>query len=144
MQNTSVWPFPLSYAHATFMLRKAWLEREGTFVFFPVLGGEVTGSVGLHRRGTGDEYTLGYMFGERFWGQGVASEAVPAVCRFGFQQLRAKVIHAEVAADNPASARVLLKSGFEELAERREGYSRARNAATDLRVFRLAKERMAG
>jgi RimJ/RimL family protein N-acetyltransferase len=141
---TSVWPYPLSYAHATFMLRKAWLEAEGTFVFFPVLAGEVTGSIGLHPTGQGPDYNLGYMLGERFWGQGVASEIVPAVCRFGFRQLGASVIHAEVAADNPASARVLLNSGFDELPERRPGFSRARGAATELRVFALNKERLAG
>jgi RimJ/RimL family protein N-acetyltransferase len=144
MQNTSVWPYPLSFAHTTFMLKKAWLEPEGTFVFFPVLNGQITGSVGLHRRGSSAEYTLGYMLGQRFWGQGLASEAVASICRFGFRQLRAQMIHAEVAADNPASGRVLLKNSFEELPARRPGFSRARGAVTELRVFRLPHERLAG
>lgn len=51
---------------------------------------------------------LGYLFGERFWGRGYASEVVAGVVT----ALLKTAINAGVSRANPASARVLVKAGF--------------------------------
>ena len=61
------------------------------------------------------EGKLGYWFDRRVWGRGFASEAAAAVVRFAFAEVGLRQLRAGHAADNPASARVLLKLGFEPL-----------------------------
>jgi RimJ/RimL family protein N-acetyltransferase len=56
--------------------------------------------------------TLGYWLGEEFWRRGIMTEAVSAVTDFCFDNFPLRRIAAEVFANNPASARVLEKSGF--------------------------------
>lgn len=47
-----------------------------------------------------------------YWGQGYAAEAVKQILYFGFTELKLHRIEAGCAADNIASARVLLKAGM--------------------------------
>lgn len=56
---------------------------------------------------------LGYWFDRSVWGRGFASEAAAAVARFAFAEAGLKQLRAGHAADNAASAKVLLKLGFE-------------------------------
>ncbi|OEO29959.1 GNAT family N-acetyltransferase [Devosia insulae DS-56] len=58
---------------------------------------------------------LGYWFDRGVWGRGFASEAAAAVVRFAFAEAGLKQLQAGHAADNAASAKVLLKLGFEPL-----------------------------
>ncbi len=55
---------------------------------------------------------LGYWLGEEFWDRGIMTSAVQAICSWAFQNLRIHRIQAEVFEWNPASMRVLEKSGF--------------------------------
>jgi RimJ/RimL family protein N-acetyltransferase len=55
---------------------------------------------------------LGYWLAVPFWGQGLMSEAVGTVVDFGFQTLGLDGIVAGFFADNPASGRILSKTGF--------------------------------
>ncbi|RQW79761.1 MAG: N-acetyltransferase [Methanothrix sp.] len=55
---------------------------------------------------------LGYWLAEPFWGRGIMTEAVKAVSEYGLETLGFSRIYAEPYATNPASARVLEKSGF--------------------------------
>jgi len=57
-------------------------------------------------------FTLGYVVGRKYWGKGIATEAVKQVLKFGFNKLKLKKIVADNDEDNPASARVLEKNGF--------------------------------
>lgn len=125
MRNTSLWPYPLSYAHTLFMVDKLSPTSTTDPVFAVVKNGELAGSIGLHERQHG-LYTIGYMLGCRFWGQGIASEIVPAICQFGFKQLRVQQILGEVYTDNPGSQRVLQKLGFTLRPGTSMGYSTAR------------------
>lgn len=72
--------------------------------------GTLIGSVGIG----GQPRTIGYLFGKRHWGKGYASEALgaflPAALEH-FPQLEA--VDGHVYDDNPASAHVLRKLGFE-------------------------------
>ena len=55
---------------------------------------------------------LGYWLGERFWGKGIMSRAVAAFCDYAFNVFPLIRIFARVYDTNPASAKVLRKSGF--------------------------------
>lgn len=76
--------------------------------------GAAAGGIGLHFQG--DIYRLtafvGYWLGRDHWGRGIATEALAAVCAYGFARRPLQRIEARVLAWNPASARVLEKAGF--------------------------------
>lgn len=55
---------------------------------------------------------VGYWLGQRFWGQGYAGEAVPAVMRYARESLMCRALDAIVFEDNRASAHLLMKCGF--------------------------------
>ena len=71
---------------------------------------------------TGD---LGYWVGRRYWGHGVATEAVARLARWAMANLDLDHLVAHVAIDNPASAAVLRRAGFRETG-RSEGVFLAR------------------
>ena len=56
---------------------------------------------------------VGYWLGREFWGRGIASEALAAFLEI----VRERPLHATVAHHNPASMRVLEKSGFRRVRE---------------------------
>lgn len=62
---------------------------------------------------------IGYWLARPYWGRGIMTGVVRGLCDHAFAQLGLVKITAHVFADNPASARVLLKCGFEQ-----EGYLR--------------------
>lgn len=64
---------------------------------------------------------IGYALARRFWRNGYAAEAVPAVLRFSFQSLGLHRIEADVDPHNHASIRCLERLGFQ-----KEGYARER------------------
>ena len=55
---------------------------------------------------------IGYGILEEYQGQGYATEAVQAVCRWAFQHPEVNALEAETAPENAASQRVLEKCGF--------------------------------
>lgn len=57
--------------------------------------------------------SLGYRIGERFSGQGCATQAVALVCRTAQYELHLHQITAMTTVQNVGSQRVLVKSGFE-------------------------------
>jgi len=56
---------------------------------------------------------MGYTIARAYWGQGLATEAVRAVVQFGFEKMELIRIEAVVLPENLASARVLIKAGFQ-------------------------------
>jgi ribosomal-protein-alanine N-acetyltransferase len=62
--------------------------------------------------GSGVGIRLGYMLAESAWGQGLGSELVEGFVAWCRAQTEIRSIIAGVAADNPASIRILEKSGF--------------------------------
>ena len=56
---------------------------------------------------------LGYWLGEEFWGRGVMTEAVSAFVGYSFEEFSLYRIFAKAFSNNPASARVLEKAGFD-------------------------------
>ncbi len=65
---------------------------------------------------------LGYDLTRAYWGQGIGSEAVREIIRFGFERMHLNRIEAETIEDNHESVRMLEKIGFTREGIRR-GYS---------------------
>jgi RimJ/RimL family protein N-acetyltransferase len=87
-------------------------------------GAEVMGLVALEHMGSGQS-KLGYWVVPVFWNTGLASRAVAALLEANPQGCRS--VFATVFQDNPASARVLIRNGFDYLGDA-EAFSVARNA----------------
>ena len=73
---------------------------------------EVVGAIGLNLGGSNDA-ELGYWLGASYWGSGYVTEAAKRIIIFAFNELELNCIKARVLSRNPASGRVLLKSGFQ-------------------------------
>ena len=73
--------------------------------------GELLGIVGLYRMSTTDA-EVGWATAAAARGQGVAAEAVAALCRWGFGALGLARLEAQVAVGNWGSRRVAEKAGF--------------------------------
>lgn len=59
-----------------------------------------------------DSAEIGYVIHPSYWGRGIATEAVDAVIRFGFQRLELNRIEARFMEGNTASRRVMEKNGM--------------------------------
>ena len=66
--------------------------------------------------------SIGYDLAQAYWGQGIMTEALRAIIRFGFDHMKLHRVEADVSADNPASMRVLEKLGFKFEGRLREQY----------------------
>lgn len=110
-------PFPYTEAHADEWLSLAvppdgalsannWAIRDAT--------GRQIGGIGFSPSAKGQAHAaeLGYWLAADYWGRGIATEAVQAVCDYGFQHLGLARITAAIFTGNDASARVLEKCGF--------------------------------
>jgi RimJ/RimL family protein N-acetyltransferase len=79
-----------------------------------VVGGMAAGGIGI--RPLDDVYRktaeIGYWLAEPFWGKGIVTDAVRALVPVAFERTGAKRIQAGIFSNNPASMRVLEKSGF--------------------------------
>lgn len=105
-------PFPYTLAHAEeFIARQVSGPADGTCVFAIGGGAGLMGVIGLHPDEAGT-LELGYWLGEPFWGAGYATEAAGRVLAFADGELEAETVTAGHFFDNPASGRVLRKTGF--------------------------------
>jgi [ribosomal protein S5]-alanine N-acetyltransferase len=95
-------------------------EADRRHAFGVFLGGELVGRIALSQifRGIFQNAYLGYSIGERWNGQGLATEAVGVAVAFGFGDLGLHRVQAAVMPRNAGSIRVLEKNGFRE-----EGYA---------------------
>jgi ribosomal-protein-alanine N-acetyltransferase len=105
---TSDIPYPFSPSQAV-----GWLKPvRGEARFAIELEGNLIGGAGYYRRPSGVA-ELGFWLGRPWWGQGYATEATRAVVGYGLANSRLPGFSSAHFIDNPASARVLAKLGFE-------------------------------
>jgi ribosomal-protein-alanine N-acetyltransferase len=105
---TSDIPHPFSEAQAM-----AWIKpARGEVRFAITRAGRLIGGVGFYRRSSGAA-ELGFWLGRAWWGRGFATEAASAVLAYGVATRRLPGFSSAHFVDNPASARVLAKLGFE-------------------------------
>jgi len=93
------------------------------------------GACGLGRRPSG-AVEMGYWIARGFWGRGFATEACEALIRIA-RALGLKQLEASHFIDNPASARVLDKLGFESTGLIAPRMSCARGGEVPARLMRL-------
>ena len=78
---------------------------------------EFIGAMSLHVKKPHHKAEAGYWIGESFWGQGYATEALRAVLKFGFEELKLNKIYAMYYDYNPASGKVMANNGMIKEAE---------------------------
>ena len=92
------------------------LYSKGKFYDFGIFlkeNGKMIGTVGftsinLHN----NTASVGYVLNSKYWGLGIAKEALEKIIDFGFNTLNFDELFAKFIEDNNASRRVLEKSGF--------------------------------
>jgi len=88
-------------------------SKKPTEVNFVIdIDGEVVGAVGFSNIKHQHKAEIGYWLAEKYWKQGIMTEAIRLATRFGFKELKLKRIFATVFSPNQASKRVLEKAGF--------------------------------
>lgn len=90
-------------------------QAENNFCRWKVIeksSGEIIGSCGFARPHGTDEVELGYLFAQKHWGKGFATEAAEAAKLYGFGKLGFREIIAMTDLENTASQKVLEKIGF--------------------------------
>lgn len=131
-------PFPYTEADAQAFLGAP--PKLPALVMAIEVDGSAVGGIGLN---PGEDLQrigaqLGYWLGRPFWGRGLMSRIVPQWCRHAFSRFGYERLQASVLSNNPASARVLEKSGFE-----REGTLRRaaikRNEVLDFWMYAMLR-----
>lgn len=142
-RNLAMTPLPYieAVAEGWIMITRARAPLGRDFVFAIDLEGEgLIGCIGANRR-EGEAYEVGYWFGRPYWGRGFATEAarsfVAAASALG-------VLEAGHFVDNPASGRVLLKTGFAYTGETKPMFSLGRGESVDSKRMRYAPSREPG
>jgi len=120
----TVIPHPYSMKEAVKFIRKSSYrtKKKTGFSLGIVLEetNKVAGGISLHAVDwKNNRAELSYWLGKKYWGRGIATEAILLMLKFGFEKLKLHRIYAEVAEKNIASQKVLEKCGF-----RREGMER--------------------
>jgi [ribosomal protein S5]-alanine N-acetyltransferase len=82
--------------------------------------------------------SVGYDLARAYWGQGIMSEAVRVVIRFGFEHMGLNRIEADASVENEASIRILEKLGFHHEGIEREQYFEG-SEFHDLMLFSLLR-----
>jgi ribosomal-protein-alanine N-acetyltransferase len=85
--------------------------RVASFAIVERESGTLAGAIGLTLEPAHGRAELGYWIAKQFWGRGYATEASRAMIAFGFESLGLNKIHAAVFIKNPASDRVIRRSG---------------------------------
>jgi [ribosomal protein S5]-alanine N-acetyltransferase len=132
-------PHPYSAKDALQWLRT--VERQDPRTTFIIdRNGEAVGGIGL-ALGTDIERCsaeVGYWLGKEFWGRGIVTMALRRICEYAFDELGLTRVFATPLAWNPASFRVLEKTGFQ-----REGIMRSAcikdGAVTDVALYAKVK-----
>jgi [ribosomal protein S5]-alanine N-acetyltransferase len=75
--------------------------------------GTMMGGIGIHPHERFKRAEIGYWLGLDFWNKGYATEAARRIIDFGFEELGLERIEAQFFPENPASRRVMEKSGMQ-------------------------------
>jgi RimJ/RimL family protein N-acetyltransferase len=93
------------------------------------------GALGFHPGSESNAPEIGYWIGKPWWGKGFATEAARAALKWAKGCWGKKVVFAGHFADNPASAGVLIKSGFLYTGDVRPMLSTARGEIAPTRMM---------
>jgi ribosomal-protein-alanine N-acetyltransferase len=135
---TGTIPHPYSEDMAADWIRSHQDGEEGV-AFAIDLGGDLIGCVG-YRAYNEDHAEMGYWLGKPYWGFGFATEAARALIRHVFQTEGFDYLTCGHFRENPASARVIAKLGFEPSGEVLRDCA-ARGNKSRCITYRLTRER---
>ena len=119
-ENTANMPYPYKEADAEFLIHEVvdkGFENETDFVFAirNKENGLIMGLIGIHHWDkTNQKAEIGYWLGKEFWNKGYVTEAMTEVLAFGFKVLNLNKMFAVFFPHNPASGRVMEKSGMKQ------------------------------
>lgn len=88
------------------------LHRLPNFLLFDLQTADLVGRAGFGLTENG-EIEVGYVLHKRYWGQGLASEAVLSLLEYARNHIEADAIIAYATTDNLGSTRVMEKCGME-------------------------------
>lgn len=108
-------PHPYGRADAEAFVRASATRGNGNCVYAITEAGtgRLLGCCSLETAADGKALELGYWVGEPFWRRGIATKAVHALVDMAFRTREITHIDARCRVINPASRRVLQKSGFQ-------------------------------
>src|SRR6185295_6924495 len=137
-RNLAVVPWPYSLRDAEAFLASPRDPVLPSLLIFERTNGapQLVGSSGLGRRPSG-AVELGYWIARPFWGRGIATEACSALIEIA-RTLGLSTLEGAHFLDNPASARVLEKLGFEPIGIVAPRHSCARGSEVPARLMRLS------
>lgn len=91
-------------------------------------------------RPTVNSMELGYSISEDYWGQGLMTEAVNEMIRYGFEELWLDMISVTTGPDNERSQRVIEKAGFVYEGTLRRAFRLWDNTIRDLRCYSITRD----
>lgn len=104
---------------------------------------ELIGEIGLHLDKGNNSAQFGYWIAEPFWAKGIATEALAAILKFGFETLHLNKIYATHYPENSASGKVMLNNKMIKEAEMKEHY-KIDGVYKDVIQYRLTKKEYEG
>jgi RimJ/RimL family protein N-acetyltransferase len=140
--NRKIWegvrdviPYPYSEKDAEFFIEYA-LGAQREIINAIDINGKAVGVIGLHLKE--DVFKLngeiGYWIGVDYQGKGIISKAIDQIVNLAFNEYKLLRVYAEVFSNNPASARVLEKNGFNQEARLKSAVIKD-NQIIDLLIF---------
>lgn len=119
LNNKKIWdncrdglPYPYTKGNARFFIKQA-QEKTDISDFCITVGGEAIGNIGFVRGTDVERFNaeVGYWISEKYWNQGIVSDALTEAIQYYFAHTEVIRIFATVYEYNPASMRVLEKAG---------------------------------
>ncbi|WP_305984615.1 GNAT family N-acetyltransferase [Roseibium sp. MMSF_3544] len=113
--NLAAMPYPFTLEDGRALIARAGQPRKRTAKFAIRLKstGRLIGAAKYAPVEEGGSVHVGYWLGEPFWGQGYATEAVHSLVDHAFTYHDIEELQGSCRVTNPASRRVLVKSGFQ-------------------------------
>ncbi len=113
--NLATMPHPFTVSDGRALITKSGLNQLNSAMFAIRLKstGRLIGVARYALMEAGGPVHVGYWLGEPFWGQGLATEAVHSLVDHAFTYNDIDELQGSCRVTNPASRRVLVKSGFQ-------------------------------
>lgn len=148
VENTRTMPYPyreedaISWIHTANLGFKAKDNYMFAIRFKDTLA--FIGGIGLTLDVGNNRAELGYWLAEDFWNRGLTTEAVKAILKFGFEDLKLNKILAVYLTSNEASGKVMIKNGMVKEAEFKDhdvkrGHQVEDNIYVSLIQYRMTK-----
>ena len=144
--NTRTMPHPYYEEDAIAWINMSYQGfKRGDLFMFAMRFGDThafIGGIGLTIDEENNRAELGYWLAETFWNLGFTTEAVQAILKFGFEQLKLNKIYAVYLTSNKASGRVMLKNGMIKEAEFKDHDVKRGSTVEDNEYVSLIQYRM--